>query len=109
MLSGLLPQVKPQGNVAAIGLAGGHRLDTTVMPFILRGVSLLGINSVHCPQTERPGLWARLATEISDQQLAMMIRDTIGLDDLPETFEKMLAGETHGRTLVELRDESIEN
>jgi NADPH2:quinone reductase len=100
MLSSITCRVKPWGNIAAIGLAGGHELNTTVMPFILRGVSLLGINSSGCPYDIRLEIWQRLATDLKPRHLEDIVQQTVALEQLPETFDRMLAGQIYGRTLV---------
>jgi NADPH2:quinone reductase len=102
MLAGIIRAVKPWGNIASVGLAGGHELNTTVMPFILRGISLLGINSAGCPYEIRSELWQRLATDLHPRNLEEIVDQVIELEQLPEAFERMLAGETHGRTLVKI-------
>jgi NADPH2:quinone reductase len=100
MLSSITRKIKPWGNIAAIGLAGGHDLNTTVMPFILRGVSLLGINSSGCPYDIREEVWARLATDLRPRHLDDLLTKTVSMEQLPEIFEQMLAGRITGRTLV---------
>jgi NADPH2:quinone reductase len=100
MLSSITRKIKPWGNIAAIGLAGGHDLNTTVMPFILRGVSLLGINSSGCPYDIREEVWARLATDLRPRHLDDLLTQTVSMEQLPEIFEQMLAGRITGRTLV---------
>ena len=102
MLASITRTVKPWGNIAAIGLAGGHELNTTVMPFILRGVSLLGIHSSGCPYELRQELWQRLATDLRPRHLDEIATQTITLNDLPEAFNRMLSGKTHGRMVVEV-------
>ncbi|MEJ2692576.1 MAG: YhdH/YhfP family quinone oxidoreductase [Candidatus Thiodiazotropha sp.] len=102
MLAGITRTVKPWGNIASIGLAGGHELSTTVMPFILRGVSLLGINSSGCPYAIREEIWQRLATDLKPRQLDEIVTRNVSLEALPETFDEMLAGEILGRVLVEI-------
>lgn len=102
MLSSILGKVKPWGSVASIGLAGGYELNTTVMPFILRGVSLLGIDSATCPHNIRLEIWQRLATDLKPRHLDDIVQQRVGLEQLPETFEQMLAGKIFGRTLVEI-------
>lgn len=92
--------VVPWGNIAGIGLAGGHELHTTVMPFILRGVSLLGVHSVEVPTPLRRELWSHLATDWRPPQLAVIHTATVGLDGLAAAFEDLLAGRSHGRVLV---------
>jgi NADPH2:quinone reductase len=105
MLSSIACKIKPWGNIASIGLAGGHELNTTVMPFILRGVSLLGIDSTSCPYPIRTEIWQRLATDLKPRHIEDIVRQTIGLEQLSNTFERMLAGEIFGRTLVRLQDD----
>ncbi|WP_296697560.1 YhdH/YhfP family quinone oxidoreductase [Thiocapsa sp. UBA6158] len=99
----------PNGNIASIGLAGGHPLETTVMPFILRGVSLLGCNSVDVQQTLRTELWGHLASDWHPADLDLLLGETVDLDGLPRVFEEMLAGKTHGRILVEIAPASDKN
>ncbi|MEJ2609233.1 MAG: oxidoreductase [Candidatus Thiodiazotropha sp.] len=100
MLSSITRKIKPWGNIASIGLAGGHELKTTVMPFILRGISLLGINSSGCPHEIRKEVWQRLSTDLKPRHLDDILQQTVSLEQLPEVFEEMLAGKTLGRTLV---------
>ena len=100
MLATLTRTVKPGGNIASIGLAGGLELNTTVMPFILRGVSLLGINSVDVPHELRSALWYRLATDWKPPHLEEIVSEVVGLGGLPGVFERMLHGQTRGRILV---------
>lgn len=102
LLAQITRTIVPNGNIAAVGLAGGHELHTTVMPFILRGVSLLGCSSVGTPQPLRGELWAHLAGDWRPHDLGAVLTQTAGLQDLPAVFETMLAGETHGRILVEI-------
>jgi NADPH2:quinone reductase len=100
LLAQITRTLVPNGNIAAVGLAGGHELHTTVMPFILRGVSLLGCNSVDVPAPLRAELWTRLAGDWRPANLEAVLTETIDLEGLPGAFERMLAGETHGRLLV---------
>ncbi|MBW9257641.1 MAG: oxidoreductase [Candidatus Thiodiazotropha sp. (ex. Lucinisca nassula)] len=102
MLSSIACKIKPWGSIASIGLAGGHELNTTVMPFILRGVSLLGIDSAGCPSPVRTEIWQRLATDLKPRHLDDIVQQKINLEQLPDTFERMLSGEIFGRTLVEV-------
>ncbi len=99
----------PNGNIASIGLAGGHLLETTVMPFILRGVSLLGCNSVDIPQALRTDLWGHLASDWRPADVDLLLGETVDLATLPRVFEDMLAGKTHGRILVEIAPPSDTN
>lgn len=91
-----------RGVIAACGLAGGIELNTTVMPFILRGVSLLGIDSVACPMPERRVLWQRLASDLKPRHLDSGIARTVKLDALPGVFQGYLDGTVTGRTVVDL-------
>ena len=89
------------GGIASTGLTGGVELRTTVMPFILRGVALLGIDSALCPMEIRVEVWRRLATDMKPPQLASIGRE-IGLDGLPEAFETLINGNARGRFVVAL-------
>jgi len=100
MLAQITRTLAPNGNIASIGLAGGTALETTVMPFILRGIGLLGCNSVDVPFPLRADLWRRLATDWRPSDLDALVSDQVDLDGLPAVFEPMLAGKTHGRILV---------
>jgi putative YhdH/YhfP family quinone oxidoreductase len=102
MLSGICAAIKPWGNIAACGLAGGIGLKTTVMPFIIRGVSLLGIDSPLCPYPIRQEIWPKLAGEWKPRKLEMIRNRVIGLDDLNDIFGGMLEGNSVGRIVVEL-------
>ncbi len=102
MLAQITRTVGPWGNIASIGLAGGHELHTTVMPFILRGASLLGCNSVDVPNPLRAQLWDHLAGDWRPPHLDRILTTTETLDTLPEVFERLLAGQVHGRALVEV-------
>jgi NADPH2:quinone reductase len=90
------------GNIASIGLAASPELHTTVMPFILRGVSLLGINSVANPRELRLKVWERIATDLKPRHLDRICPRTIGLDGLLAAFPAHIAGEVQGRTLVRI-------
>ena len=105
VLAWLTRTVKPWGNIAAVGLAGGSEIHTTVMPFILRGVSLLGITSAGCPAALRYKLWPRLATDLRPPHLASIVTEVVGLEDLPRVFAAMLEGRVRGRTVVKLGGE----
>jgi len=102
ILTWLTRTTRPWGNIAAVGLAGGAELNTTVMPFILRGVALLGVTSSGCPTALRRKLWLRLAADINPRRLERALSREVGLEDLPQVFEEMLAGKTSGRTLVKI-------
>lgn len=90
------------GNIASIGLAGSHELNTTVMPFILRGVNLLGINSMATPRDLRLAVWDRIATDLRPQHLDRIGSREIGFDDLPDAFQDYLDGKVLGRTVVRI-------
>src|SRR5580658_4797029 len=98
-LATLLTQMKYRGSVAACGLAGGAELNTTVIPFLLRGVNLLGIDSVLSPLEERQAAWNRLARDLP-MPLLDSLTETIGLAALPEYGAKILAGRIRGRVVV---------
>jgi NADPH2:quinone reductase len=101
-LTYLTRTVRPWGNIASIGLAQSHVLNTTVMPFILRGVSLLGINSTECPRPWRLAVWDKLAAQWKPQQLATIAPRMVGLDQVPEVCEELIAGKALGRTVVKI-------
>jgi acrylyl-CoA reductase (NADPH) len=103
MLSWLIRSTRERGNVASIGLAADAELHTSVMPFILRGVSLLGI-SVALPRAERAALWQRLATDLKPRHLDRIVTRTVGLEELPAAFDEVLAGRLLGRILVRIDD-----
>jgi acrylyl-CoA reductase (NADPH) len=89
------------GCIASSGLTGGTDLHTTVLPFILRGVKLLGIDSAMCAMPKRQEVWRRLATDMRPTGLRT-IATNIGLDDLPQAFATLLKGEARGRFVVEV-------
>jgi acrylyl-CoA reductase (NADPH) len=102
MLAGLLPLVAPCGNVAICGNAGGGAFDSTVMPFIIRGTSLLGIASAGTARDIRERIWQQLASDWKPRHLDRIATREVGLDELPGIFARMLAGDSFGRTLVRL-------
>jgi acrylyl-CoA reductase (NADPH) len=102
MLAGLTRVIKPYGNIASCGLVRGPELHTTVMPFIIRGVSLLGIASAGTPRHTRDAVWAKLAGDWRPAQLDRICTRETGLSGLPDVFATMLAGGSFGRTLVKL-------
>ncbi|MFC3769692.1 acryloyl-CoA reductase [Paenibacillus sp. GCM10012303] len=104
-LAGLLAAVRYGGAVAVSGLTGGADVPATVYPFILRGVSLLGIDSVHCPHEMRTRIWGRLAREWKPPGgYEPLVAGEIGLDELPVYLETILRGGMLGRALVNLAD-----
>ncbi|MCA7121155.1 MAG: oxidoreductase [Acidibrevibacterium sp.] len=102
ILANVLAATAYGGAVAACGLAGGADLPTSVFPFILRGVALLGIESVQCPLALREEAWRRLARDLTAADLAA-VTEEIGLGDLPARAEAILAGQVRGRTVVNVR------
>lgn len=102
MLASLLAQTAPYGNVASCGLAASPELHATVMPFIIRGVSLLGVASAGTARAIRDEVWRRLARDWKPDRLDAICTREIGLDALPEVFAGMLAGGSLGRTVVRI-------
>ncbi len=90
------------GNIASIGLAAGIALNTTVLPFILRAVCLLGINSVETPQHLRLAVWSRIAGDLAPRHLDRIGHQTISFDELPGSFQAYLDGDITGRVVVEI-------
>jgi acrylyl-CoA reductase (NADPH) len=101
VLSWLASTMQVGGTLASVGLAAGHTLNTTVMPFILRGVSLLGIDSVNTPMGLRRRVWERLGSDLKPRHLTDMVTTT-KLEDLPGVFDKILKAQMRGRTVVSL-------
>jgi NADPH2:quinone reductase len=93
------------GSIASTGLTGGIELRTTVMPFILRGVSLIGIDSAMCPMSRRSEVWRRLATDMKPADLDAIAHE-ITLDGLSAAFDTLIAGKARGRFVVSLRTSS---
>ena len=100
-LARLLTQIKYGGSVAACGLAAGPKLETTVIPFLLRGVNLLGIDSVMQPYENRLRVWDRIASDLPHDKLEEMT-DVIGLDGVAEATSSILGGQVRGRLVVDL-------
>ena len=105
MLAWLLSTMQVAGTVAAVGLAADMKLNTTVAPFILRGVHLLGVDSVNCPMTLRQTLWNKLAVQWRPDQVHDQVR-TIDFDELPMHFDAYLKGMVRGRTVVRIGADS---
>lgn len=101
-LASLLSQIHYGGSVAVSGLTAGTKLPSTVFPFILRGVNLLGIDSVYCPMDTRLKVWNRLATDFKPDNLEQLIQQEITLEQLPEALPTLLKGQAKGRTIVKL-------
>jgi acrylyl-CoA reductase (NADPH) len=104
VLSGLTRMIKPWGSIASCGMAGGIELHTTVMPFIIRGVSLLGINSAGTPYPIRAELWRRLGAEWRPAHLERIAAREVPLDGLAAVFDMLMAGAAVGRTVVRIGD-----
>jgi putative YhdH/YhfP family quinone oxidoreductase len=102
-LAGVLATLRYGSSVAASGNTGGVELATTVFPFILRGVSLLGVDSVQCPNDLRAELWQRMAGDLRPTMLDSIATDEVELDGLPAALDRVLKGGNQGRTLVRLR------
>ena len=100
-LAWLTRTMQPEGVIASFGNAGGIELKTTVLPFILRGVRLIGVNSGETPMSLRRKVWGRLATDLKPRHLDA-IAHMITLDDLPDYFGRMLKGQIKGRAVVRL-------
>ena len=102
LLAWLTRTVSYGGNIASVGMAASADLKTTVMPFILRAVNLLGINSSATPRDLRVIVWRRIATDLRPRHLDRIITRTIPFDQLPGAFEAHLKGEVTGRTVVRI-------
>lgn len=103
LLAWLLRSTHELGSIASIGLAAGPELHTTVMPFILRGVSLLGVNSSSSTRETRLAVWARLATDLKPRHLDRIVTRTIERAQLADAFDDYLKGRITGRTLVRMQ------
>lgn len=100
-LASILRQTRYRGSVAACGLAGGETLHSTVFPFILRGVNLLGIDSMMCPRPLRDRAWNRLAEDVDAARLEKLVQ-VIPLEEVPRASREMLAGRVRGRIVVDI-------
>jgi NADPH:quinone reductase-like Zn-dependent oxidoreductase len=99
VLAWIVSTMKQGAPIASIGLAASPSLNTTVMPFILRGASLLGIDSGYIGEPYRSGVWRRLADDLRPPHLQQMSR-TIAFDELPGIFDDYIKGRAHGRVVV---------
>ena len=88
------------GNIASIGLADTHEFEATVFPFILRGVSLLGVSSTNCPMPLRRNIWKRLGEDLKPKHLDKILTDEVKLQDVSPVFEELLNRKRFGRTIV---------
>jgi NADPH2:quinone reductase len=105
VLAYLLRSTRMQGSVAAVGLAGGAELAMSLMPFLLRGVNLLGVNSAATKRARRLAVWQRLATDLAPRHLDAIVTRTISLAELPTAFDSLINGTHTGRTLVRIHEE----
>jgi putative YhdH/YhfP family quinone oxidoreductase len=104
VLAWLASTMQIGGTLASVGLAASHTLNTTVMPFILRGVNLLGVDSVNTPMPLRQKVWERLATDLKPRHLNDMVT-TVSLAELGPVFDRLMQGQAKGRTVVKLAAE----
>jgi len=103
MLAWLMRTVNYGGNIASIGLASSYKLDTTVMPLILRAVNLLGINSVDTPRELREAVWERIGADLCPQNLEIIAPKSISFEELPGTFDAFIEGRVIGRMVVNIQ------
>ncbi|MDR7238259.1 NADPH:quinone oxidoreductase family protein [Neobacillus drentensis] len=101
-LASILSKINYNGSVAVSGLTGGGDVPTTVFPFILRGINLLGIDSVYCPMETRIALWKRMGTDYKPDHLLKVMTKEVTLEELPSYLSAILKGEARGRTIVRL-------
>jgi NADPH2:quinone reductase len=106
VLTWLTRTMRYGGNIASVGLAASHELHTTVMPFILRGVNLLGINSVATPRELRLAVWHRLATDLRPAKLDRIAGRQVTFEELPAQFDDYIKGRVIGRTVVRIAKNS---
>ena len=102
LLTWLTRTVDFWGNIASIGLAGSPELKTTVLPFILRGANLLGINSSATPRALRLAVWQRIATDLRPTRLGRIADRLVRFEELPAQFADYMKGTVTGRTVVKI-------
>ena len=102
LLSWVLRSTVPEGNVASIGLAADFKLPTNVMPFILRGVNLLGVNSTTLPNAVKQEVWDDIANNMSPQKIDKIVTKEVTLEELPDQFQAFIEGSIVGRVLVKV-------
>ena len=100
LLSQLIAHTNLWGNVASIGLADSHKLDTTVFPLILRGVSLLGVSSTNCPMPLRRQIWQRMGQDLKPGHLNAILTEEVALKDVSQVFNDLLDRKKHGRIVI---------
>ncbi|GGD04874.1 putative quinone oxidoreductase YhfP [Thalassobacillus devorans] len=101
-LAAILGKLQYSGAVAVSGLTAGTDVPATVFPFILRGISLLGVDSVQCPMTIRRQIWNRMATDLKPEEHFGNMKNEVTLEELPETLNTLLEGKARGRNIVKL-------
>ena len=102
LLSWVLRSTVPEGNVASIGLAADFKLPTNVMPFILRGINLLGVNSTTLPNAVKQEVWDDIANNMSPQKIDQIVTKEVTLEELPDQFQAFIEGSIVGRVLVKV-------
>jgi len=100
LLSGILSHIELWGNVASIGMAAGHQYCSSVFPYILRGVSILGVSSTNCPMQWRKSVWQRLGRELNASKIENIVEKEISLDEIIPYFDNILNRKHRGRILV---------
>ena len=100
LLNQIIAHTDLWGNVASIGLADTHKFTPTVFPFILRGVSLLGVSSTNCPMPLRKDIWKRLGQDLKPKHLEKILTSEVALKDISNVFDELLERKRHGRTIV---------
>ncbi|MFT8322484.1 MAG: acryloyl-CoA reductase [Bacillus sp. (in: firmicutes)] len=101
-LAAIISKINYKGSVAVSGLTGGGEVPTSVFPFILRGVNLLGVDSVYCPMEDRKKIWERLAADLKPADLSDFVYQEVSLVELPDALPVILTGKVRGRTIVSL-------
>ncbi|RAS89112.1 NADPH:quinone oxidoreductase family protein [Priestia endophytica] len=102
VLASILSQISYNGSVAVSGLTGGGKVPTSVYPFILRGVNLLGIDSVYCPMERRQKLWGRMGGDLKPQDFSKLVNKEISLEELPNALDNILQAKSTGRVIVKM-------
>jgi acrylyl-CoA reductase (NADPH) len=105
VLAQLLRGTRMTSSVAAVGLAGGAELNVSLMPFLLRGVNLLGVNSAATRRDKRLNIWQRIATDLAPRHLDKIVTRIVSLEELHQAFASLIAGDHIGRTLVRIHDD----
>ncbi len=103
LLSQLIAHTNLWGNIASIGMASSHKLSTTVFPFILRGVSLLGISSTNCPMPLRREVWNKMGAELKPKHLDKILTEVVPLKAVSSVFNDLLDRKKHGRVVIDCR------